>query len=66
MAADDGDVLLCGVGLLDLGDEAGGADDVERGDAEEALGVVNARGLEDFCADRNGRVYLLLLVRFEV
>lgn len=56
VAADDGNVLVLGVGALDLRDEAGGADDVEGGDAEEALGVVDALGLEDLSADGDGRV----------
>jgi hypothetical protein len=56
VAADDGDVLVLGVGALDLADEAGGADDVEGGDAEEAAGVVDAAGLEDLGGDGDGRV----------
>ena len=56
VAADDGDVLVLGVGALDLADEAAGADDVEGGDAEEGLGVVDAAGLEDLCADGDGGV----------
>jgi len=47
VSTDDGDVLVSRVGVLELGDEAGGADDVEGGDTKEALGVVNAPGLED-------------------
>ena len=42
MSTDDGDVLVRGIGALDLGDEAGGSDDVEGCDAEEALGIVDA------------------------
>ncbi len=56
MATDDGDVLGGRVGVLQLGDEAGGADDVEGGDTEEALGVVDALGLEDLGGDGNGGV----------
>ena len=56
VAADDGDVLVLGVGVLDLGDEAGGADDVEGGDTEEALGVVDAGLLEDLGDDGDGGV----------
>lgn len=56
VAADDGDVLVSRVGVLELGDEAGGADDVEAGDTEEALWVVDALGLEDLGDDWDGRV----------
>ena len=56
MTANDGDVLVRGIGVLELGDEAGGADDVEGGDAEELLGVVDAFALEDFGGDGNGAV----------
>jgi hypothetical protein len=41
-----------------LRDEAGGTDNVERGDTEECLGIVDAFGLVDFSADRNRRVDL--------
>lgn len=58
MATDDGDVLVGRVGLLDLGDEAGSTDDVEGGDTEQALGVVDALCLEDLGADGDGRVDL--------
>ena len=58
VAADDGDVLVLGVGALDLGDEAGGADDVEGGDAEEGLWVVDSAELVDFTADWDGGVDL--------
>jgi hypothetical protein len=54
----DGNLLVGGVGTLDLGDEAGGTDDIEGGDTEEALGVVDTLALEDFGADGNGRVDL--------
>lgn len=56
VATDDGDVLVGGVGALELGDEAGGADDVEGGDTEQALGVVDAAGLEDLGSDGDGGV----------
>jgi hypothetical protein len=62
VAADDGDVLLSWVRALDLGDEAGGADDVEGGDAEQLLGVVDASGLEDLGGDGDGRVDLVASV----
>lgn len=63
VAADDDDGLVGGIGVLDLGKEAGGADDVEGGDAEEAFGVVDAFGFEDFSADGDGRVDLGGVVR---
>ena len=56
VTADDGDVLVLGVGALELGDEAAGADNVEGGDAKEGLGVVDAAGLENLCADGDGGV----------
>jgi hypothetical protein len=62
VAADDSDVLGCGVGVLELRDEARGADDVEGGDAEEALGVVDALGLKDLGGDGDGGVDLGVLV----
>jgi hypothetical protein len=59
VATDDGDVLGGGVVVLDLGDEAGSADNVEGGDTEEALGVVDALGLEDLGGDGDGGVDLV-------
>jgi hypothetical protein len=56
VAADNGDVLVLGVGALDLGDEAAGTDDIEGGDTEEGLGVVDTTGLEDLGADGDGGV----------
>lgn len=58
VATDDGDVLAGGVGVLELGDEARGTDDVEGGDTEEALGVVDTPGLEDLGGDGDGGVDL--------
>lgn len=58
VATDDGDLLASGVGLLDLGDEAGGTDDVKGGDTEEALGVVDTLGLVDLGDDGDGGVDL--------
>jgi hypothetical protein len=62
VATNNGDVLAGGVGVLDLGDEARGADDVEGGDTEEALGVVDASLLEDLGGDGDGGVDLWLSV----
>jgi hypothetical protein len=56
VATDDGDGLISGVGLLDLGDEAGSANNIEGGDTEEALGVVDASLLEDLSNDGDGAV----------
>jgi hypothetical protein len=58
VATNNGDVLAGGVGVLDLGDEARGTDNVEGGDTEEALGVVDALGLEDLGGDGDGGVDL--------
>lgn len=60
VAADDGDVLVGWVGVVDLGDEARGADNVEGGDTEDAAGVVHTSGLEDLSGDGDGGVDLLL------
>lgn len=56
VTANDSDVLVLGVGSLDLRDEAAGADNIQSGDTEKGLGVVDTAGLEDLGADRNGRV----------
>jgi hypothetical protein len=61
VTTNDGDVLAGGVGLLKLGDEARGTNDVEGGDTEQALGVVDTLGLEDLGGDRDGGVDLLPL-----
>lgn len=59
VTTDNGDELVGGVGLLDLRDEAGGTDNVQRGDTEEALGVVDTLGLVDLRDDGDGGVDLL-------
>jgi hypothetical protein len=58
VATNNGDGLVGGIGLLDLGDEAGGTDDIEGGDTEETLGVVDTAGLEDLGDNGNGGVNL--------
>jgi hypothetical protein len=58
VTTNDGDVLSGGVGALELGDEARGTDNVEGGDTEEALRVVDALGLEDLGGDGDGGVDL--------
>jgi hypothetical protein len=62
VATDDGDVLAGGVGALQLGDEAGSADNIESGNTKEALGVVDTLGLEDLGGDGDGGVDLWLLI----
>lgn len=57
VSTDNGDGLLSWVGLLDLGDKAGSADDIEGGDTEELLWVVNTGLLEDLGNDWNGGVH---------
>ena len=56
MTTDDSYVFICGVGRIELGDEAAGADNVEGGDTEELLGVVDILGLEDLGGDGNGGI----------
>lgn len=56
VATNNGDVLIGRVGALELGDEAGGADDIEGGDTEQTLGVVDTAGLEDLGDDGDGGV----------
>lgn len=52
-----GMVVSWGVlGAGDLGDEGLGADDVEGGDTEEALGVEDTLGLKDLGGDGDGGV----------
>lgn len=59
VTTDDGDGLVGRVGALELGDEAGGTDDVEGGDTEESLWVVDVLGLEDLGADWDSGVDLV-------
>lgn len=56
VATNDGDVLVLGVGSLDLGDESGSTDNVEGGDTEEGLGVVDTLSLENLLDNGNGGV----------
>lgn len=58
VTTNNGDVLVCGIGSLDLGNEAGGADDVQCGDTKESLGVVDSGALVHLGADGHGRVDL--------
>ena len=58
VTTNDCDVLGGRVSALDLRDEARRADNIEGGDTEEALGVVDTLRLEDLSSDGNGRVDL--------
>lgn len=59
MTADNGNLQVGGVLLTDdLGDEGLGTDDIEGGDTEEALGIVDTLGLEDLGGDGDGGVNL--------
>lgn len=61
VATNNGDVLVGGVGALQLGDESRSTDNVKGGDTEEALGVVDTLGLEDLSSDGDGGVDLDML-----
>ena len=61
VATDDRDGLVGGVGLLDLGDEARGTDNVKGGNTEETLGVVDTPGLEDLGDNGDGGVDLIAI-----
>ena len=56
VAAHNGDVLVLGVGALDLAHETASTDNVEGGDTEQALGVVDTTGLEDLGHNGDGGV----------
>ena len=58
VTTDDGDVLVCGIGALNLRNEAGRTNNIERGDTKETLGVIDALRLEDLGSDRDGGVDL--------
>jgi hypothetical protein len=58
VTTDNGYILISRICSLEFGDEAGGPNDIKRGDTEECLGVVDTLGLVDFGADGNGRVDL--------
>lgn len=62
VTSDDGHVLVGWVGGLDLGDESGSTDDIEGGDTEQALGVVDTTGLEDLSDNWDGGVNLSVLM----
>lgn len=56
VTTNNGDLLVLGVSVLDLGDETRSTDDIEGGDTEEGLGVVDALVLVDLGADGDGGV----------
>jgi hypothetical protein len=58
VTTNDCDVLVGWVGVLELGDKAGSADDIESGDTEKALGIVDAFALVDLGADGDSGVDL--------
>lgn len=56
VTTNNSDLLIGGVGTLELADETGSANDIESGDTEQAFGVVDAASLEDLGADGHSRV----------
>ena len=56
VATNNGDVFVCWVGGIELGDKATGADYIKCSDTEQPFGVIDILGLEDFCGDRNSGV----------
>lgn len=54
VTTNNGDVLINRVGSLDFGDESGSTDNIEGGDTEKALGVVDTLGLEDLGNNGDG------------
>lgn len=59
VTTNDCNVLIGRVCALYLGHEAGGTNDIERGDTEETLWVVDALALVDLSADWDCRIDLL-------
>jgi len=56
VTTNDNDVLVNGVGVLDLADEAGSAHNIKGGNTEETLWVVDTGLLEDLSNDRDSAV----------
>jgi hypothetical protein len=56
VTTNDGDLGGGGVGTLDFGDESGGTDDIQSGDTEQALGVVDTVLAESLSNDGDSRV----------
>ena len=56
MSTNNDDILINWVGFLDLRDETGSANNIEGGNTEQALGVVDSLGLEDLGYDWDSRV----------
>lgn len=58
VTSDNGDGLVGWVGALELRDEARGTDNIEGGDTEQSLWVINVLVLENFGGDWDGGVDL--------
>ncbi len=58
VSTDDSNVLIAGVGALDFGNESRGTDDIEGGDTEESLWVVDTFALVNLGTDRDSGVDL--------
>lgn len=58
VTTDNGDLLVGWVGVLDLGDEARGTEDIKGGNTEDTLGVVDVLALKDLGNNWDGRVDL--------
>jgi hypothetical protein len=54
VAANDDNLLVCGVGAFDLGDKTGSTDDVKSCDTEETFGVIDTLGFENLGDNWNG------------
>lgn len=61
MTSNNGDLLISRIALLDLGNESRGSDNIEGGDTEESLWVVDTSFLENLSSDWDGRVDLVTL-----
>jgi hypothetical protein len=56
VSTNNSDILILGVGFLDLAHEAGSTHDIEGCDTEQTLGVVDALALEDLSDDGHSAV----------
>jgi len=56
VTANNSDVLILRIGVLDLRHEAGSTNDIEGSDTEQTLGVVDALALEDLSDNGNSAV----------
>ena len=62
VATNDSNFLIGWVGTLDLGDETGGTHDIEAGNTEESLWIVDAPALENLSDDGDRGVDLMVLL----